>query len=129
MQYHVAVIHHHPAVAGIAGFASLLAVVFADAFHHAVCQRIQHAVAGAGADDEVIGKLDDLLQVEQYDVLAFFIFQSVDDGAGKFECVQVSPHDKRQNGLWVAEVGSKAWRLVFLQRRGEKTGIYRACGL
>ena len=40
-----------------------------------VCQGIEHAVAGAGAQDEVVGKGSDIFDVEQENVLAFFVFE------------------------------------------------------
>jgi hypothetical protein len=49
--------------------------------HGGGSQGVQHAVAGSGADDEVIGKRGYLFDVEQDDVFAFFIFECVDDVA------------------------------------------------
>ncbi len=49
MHNHIAVIHDNPAFARFALFASLLAMLRADGFKCGVGQRLQHAVAGAGA--------------------------------------------------------------------------------
>jgi hypothetical protein len=64
----------------------------AEVIHGGGGEGIQHAVAGAGADDEIIGKGDDAFQVEEKDVLSLFVFEGVYNFAGKFERVQGSPH-------------------------------------
>jgi hypothetical protein len=64
----------------------------ADAFGCAVCERVQHPVTGAGADDKIIGKGSNIFYIEQDNIFSLFIFQGVDNGAGKFKCVQSSPH-------------------------------------
>jgi hypothetical protein len=72
-------------------FAFLLMFI-ADVFNGGFGERVQHAVAGASADDEVVGKGDDVFQVDQDDVLAFFVFKGVYDFTCKFKSVQGSPH-------------------------------------
>ena len=56
MHDHVTVIKHKPAFVGCAGDATLFLVVLFCGFEHAFSERVEHAVAGAIADDEVIGK-------------------------------------------------------------------------
>jgi len=92
VNHHVTVVEHDPSTGRIAFDLSFLLVVLADGFVHALGERVEHTVAGAVADDEVIGERSYILDVDQQDVFAFFIFQGIDDGAGKFESFQVSPH-------------------------------------
>jgi len=88
----VAEIHHHPTIAGKPLFFPLLFMFLADIFNGRIGKGIEHTITGAGADDKVIGKGNDVLQVQQDDVFPFFVFQGVYDFAGKFERIQVSPH-------------------------------------
>lgn len=90
---HIAIVHDYPAVAGKPLLFPLPSMFFADFFHSGIRKGIKHTVTGAGADDKVIGKGNDILQVHQDNVFTLFVFQGVYDFAGKFECIQVSPHD------------------------------------
>jgi hypothetical protein len=56
-----------------------------------VRKGIEHAVAGAGADHEIVGKGYNLLDVDQYDVLSLLILQGVDNFPGKVESFQKAP--------------------------------------
>ena len=91
MDDHVAVIHHDPAVAGVPLLFGFLLEFFTDVVDGAVGERVEHTVAGSGADHKIIGKGCDPFQVEQENVFPFFIFQGVYDFTGKFECIQISP--------------------------------------
>ncbi len=91
MHDHVAVINHHPALARFALLAAALVVLGAHALQRAVCQGIQHAVAGAGADHKVIGEGRYILDVQQENVLTFLVFERIDNGMGQFEWVQAAP--------------------------------------
>lgn len=93
MDNHIAIVHDHPAVAGMPLLFPLLSMFFADFFHGGIREGIEHAVTGTGANDKVIGKGNDILQVHQDNVFTLFVFQGVYDFAGKFERIQVSPHD------------------------------------
>jgi len=93
MDNDIAEIHHHPAIAGKSLLFPLSVVFLAHIVDGGIGKGIKHTVAGASADDKVIGKGNDVLQVHQDDVFPLFIFQGVYDFAGKFECIQVSPHD------------------------------------
>jgi len=86
---HAAKIHHQPAVQRPAFDAPLALVFFPDDFLHRFCQRIQHAVAGAGADHEIISKGYNIFDVDQQDVFAFLVLQGVDDGTCQVKCVQI----------------------------------------
>ena len=56
MNNHISVIHDDPAVAGEALLLSLLVVLGANVFDGGSGERVEHAVAGTVANDEVIGK-------------------------------------------------------------------------
>jgi hypothetical protein len=92
MHDNIAIIHDHPAVAGKSLLFSLFIMFGLDVFNGSVGKGIDHAVTGAGADDKVIGKGNNILQVHQDDVFTLFVFKGVYNFAGKFKCVQVSPH-------------------------------------
>ncbi len=91
MEDDVAEVHHHPAIAGKPLFSGFLFIFLFDLVHSDACQRVQHSVAGAGADDEIIGEGGDIFDIEQYDVFAFFIFEGVDNVACEVQCIQGSP--------------------------------------
>ena len=91
MHHHVAVIHDHPAVAREALFFAFLAMFFADILQYRVGEGVEHTVAGAGAEDKVIGKGNHIFDVKQDDILPLFILKGVDDFTCQFECVQNSP--------------------------------------
>lgn len=84
MHDHIAIVHDQPAVTSLAFFAAFFLVVFSHAIQNGIGQRVEHAVAGAVADDEVVSQGCNLFQFEQQDVFALLFFQSVDDGAGQF---------------------------------------------
>jgi len=92
MHNHIPVVHNHPAVACYALFASLFVMFRSHGFHGGIRQRVQHTVAGAGAQDEIISKRGYIFYIEQENVFAFFIFQRADNRMCKFESVQKSPH-------------------------------------
>ncbi len=53
---HVTVIEYEPAFVGCTVDAALFLIIFFCSFQHTFGERVQHAVAGAVADDEVISK-------------------------------------------------------------------------
>ena len=93
MDHHIPVIQHEPAFLWLPFHAALLLIILFCRFEDTFSKRIQHAVAGAVADDKIIGKRCDVLDVEKQDVFALFVLQGGDDCMCKFECVQMSPHD------------------------------------
>jgi hypothetical protein len=52
---------------------------------------VKHTVTGAVANDKIIGKRCDVLDVEKQNVFALLVLQGGNDLMGKFECVQISP--------------------------------------
>jgi hypothetical protein len=91
MDDHIAEIHHEPAVAGESFLLTFFFVFFAHVFKDTIGQRIQHAVTGARAKHEIIGKRDDVFQIDQDDIFTLFIFKRIDNFTGKFKCFQNSP--------------------------------------
>ena len=87
----IAIVHDHPAIAGKPLLSSLFFVFFSDVVNDGIRKRIDHAVTGAGTDNEIVGKRDNAFQVNQDDVFALFVFKGVYNFACKFKCVQVSP--------------------------------------
>ncbi len=53
---HIAIIEYEPAFVGYTGDAALFLVIIFRGFEHAFGERVEHAVAGAVANDEVISK-------------------------------------------------------------------------
>jgi hypothetical protein len=58
---------------------------------HSFGKCVEHAVAGAIANDEIICKRCNVFDVEKQDVFALFVLQGGDDFMCKIECVQISP--------------------------------------
>ena len=56
MQNHIAIVYDQPAIASLAFFAAFLFVLFTHTIQNNISQRIEHAVTGAVADDEVVCK-------------------------------------------------------------------------
>ena len=79
MQDHVTVVHDDPAVAGESLLFSLFLEFGANVCNGGFGKRVEHAVAGAGADDEIICEGNNVLQIDQDDVFPFFVFQGVYD--------------------------------------------------
>ncbi len=84
MDNHIAEIEHEPAFAGLPLHATFLFVIRFGRFQHALRKRVKHAVAGSVADDKVIGKRCNILDVKKQDVFALFVLQGIDDFMGKF---------------------------------------------
>ncbi len=84
MNNHIAIIDDHPAVAGEALLFSLFLMFGTNVFDGGLGERIQHTVAGAGADDKIVSKRDNVFQVYQDNIFALFIFQGVYDFTCKF---------------------------------------------
>ena len=80
----VAIIDNHPAIAREALLLPLLLMFGADIFYGGFGERVDHAVAGAGTDDEIVSKRNNFFQVNQDDIFAFFIFKGVYDFSCKF---------------------------------------------
>lgn len=88
MHDHIAIIEHQPAFVSLALDASFFLVVLFGRFQHTFGERVQHAVAGAVANHEIICEGRDVLDVQKQDVFTLFVLQGGDDLMCKFECVQ-----------------------------------------
>jgi hypothetical protein len=75
MEHYIAVVHYHPTLSGLALFPALLAMFCPDGIHRAVSQRLQHAVAGAVAENKIIGKGSYIFYVKQENIFTFFVFE------------------------------------------------------
>jgi len=64
MHDHIAIVHDQPTVASLTFHLSLFFVFFPHILNDSLSQGIQHAVAGAVAQDKVIGKGCDVLEIE-----------------------------------------------------------------
>ena len=84
MYDHIAIIQHQPAFLGLALDPPLFLMVLFGGFQHAFGERVQHAVAGAVANHEIICKGRDVLDVQKQDVFTLFVLQGGDDFMCKF---------------------------------------------
>lgn len=91
MNDNIPVVHDKPAFLRFAVHAALFLVIFFCRFEHTFGERIQHSVAGAVADDKIIGKGCNVFDIEKQNILTLFVLQGFDDLMCKFECVQFSP--------------------------------------
>ena len=91
MDNHVAIIHNDPAGIGCPFDAAFFVVLLARFVIDTVRKRVQHAVAGAGADDEIIGKGCDFVNIEQDNIFALLFFQGIYNGMSKIKRFQFSP--------------------------------------
>jgi hypothetical protein len=99
MDNNITIIHNQPAGIG-SPFDPAFPFVFLERFFdHPICQGVQHAVAGGGTDNKIIRKGSNLFDIQQDNIFTFFIFKGIDNGMGKFECIQTSPLYIRYAGL------------------------------
>ena len=75
MYDHVAIIYNDPAVTGEALLFPFFLMPGANVFDGRFGERVDHAVTGAGADYKIVSKRDDVFQIYQDDILAFFVFK------------------------------------------------------
>jgi len=105
MHNNIAVIQHEPALLGLPFDASFFLMFLFGGLQNAFSKRVEHPVAGAVANDEIICKRRDVFDVKKQDVLALFVLQGGDDFMCKFECVQISP-------LFIFAVGTRSHRVL-----------------
>ena len=75
MHDNVPIVNNDPAFAPLALYLALLAMCLMHGIDGCVSEGAEHTVAGAGAQDEIVGKGCNVFDVEQEDVLAFFVFE------------------------------------------------------
>ena len=91
MYNHVAVIDHDPPLPGLALFAAVLPVLAPHGLQRRVRQCVQHAVASARTQHEVVCERSDFLDIQQQNGFSLFGLQGSNDRASKLQCVQMSP--------------------------------------
>ncbi len=84
MENYIAKVYDYPAVAGEALLFAFFLMVGTDVFNGGFCEGVDHAVAGAGADDEIISKRYDIFQVDKDDVFPLFVFKGIYDFTSKY---------------------------------------------
>ncbi len=84
MYNNIAIIHDHPAVACKTLLPALHFMLLFNVVNDRVSQRVEHAVAGAGADNKIVCKGDNPLQVEQENILTLFVFKGIYNFTCKF---------------------------------------------
>lgn len=75
MDHDLAQVGNHPTGARVPFDCERLTVFLLAELAHGGCQRLQHAVAGSGANDEIISQGGYLLNIQKKDFFSFFIFQ------------------------------------------------------
>ena len=91
MDNNITVIDHQPPGLGFAfdpAFSFMRCQGFLD---HSIGQSVQHAAAGGGANDEVVGERSNFLNIQQNNIFPLSVFQGIDYGVCKFKCIQMSP--------------------------------------
>ena len=84
MHDHIAIVKDEPTLLRLTFDASFFLIVNLRSFQHAFGKRVQHAVAGAVANDEIICKGCNVFYIEEQDVFALLVLQGADDFMGKF---------------------------------------------
>ena len=97
MNDHIAIIQHQPAFTRLAFDSAFFPMMRARGFEHGFGERVEHAVAGAVAQDEIICKGCNVFDIEEEDVFALFVLQGVDYRMGKVKRFQRSPRNEKIN--------------------------------
>jgi hypothetical protein len=91
MHNDVITVNNHPTGGGFALRAGFEIIFCAHFVANGIGQGIEHSVAAACANDKIVGKGYNALQVDQDDLFGFFFFKGVDNGMGNFKRIQGSP--------------------------------------
>lgn len=91
MHDHVADIQKYPTVLRESFYPGRKAVSLLDFIFDVTGQRLQHAVAGAGAKHEVISEITQLMEIENKDFFTFLVLEYEGDITSNFKCIQISP--------------------------------------
>jgi hypothetical protein len=91
MDNDIAVIHHQPASLRLSFDATFPPMLRESLFNYPVGQSVQHAIACGSTNNEIVREGSMLFYIQKEDIFAFFVFQCIDDGMGKFDCIQESP--------------------------------------
>ncbi len=87
----IAKIDQHPSVLRLALNSSTLAELFLNPLCSGIRQGLQHAIAGARANNEILCKIGEVMNVHQDDIFTFFIFQNIYKVACNLNGFQDSP--------------------------------------
>jgi hypothetical protein len=79
VENNISVIHDHPTIPWITLLTAALTVFGPHTVHCPIRQRVKHAVARAGADHKIVGEGRYILDIEQENILTFFVFEQVYD--------------------------------------------------
>lgn len=88
---HIAKVDHHPAGLGDALDAAVQPKLLFRASLGLIRQCVEHALAGTGANHEVVGKGGDFLNLHQNDIFPLFFFQNINDVASNLQSIQLAP--------------------------------------
>ena len=80
----VTVIDQHPPILRLTFHAPLKLMVFFKVREHILRQHTEHAVAGTRAYHKIISKIGNFMNIEQENVLSFFILQNINNDACYF---------------------------------------------
>jgi hypothetical protein len=83
MYHDISEVQHKPAFARLSLHAAFFLIIALGGFQYTLGKRVEHTVAGPVADDEIIGKRCNILDVEEQDVFALLVLQGFDDFMGK----------------------------------------------
>lgn len=84
MEHYIAEIGDHPTITRKALFFAFFLVFDTNILKYRIGEGVDHAVAGAGTDDEIISKRNNFLDIDQDNIFPLFVFQGVDDFTSKF---------------------------------------------
>ncbi len=79
MNNNVANVDQNPAAVGFSLNLAVNFVFVTNFVFYSVGNAVKHAVACSGADDEIVGEIDLIADVQQNDVLGFMVFQNFND--------------------------------------------------
>lgn len=91
---HITQVDHLPTVSGLAFDLDMPAQLFFSIFSDGFSQRLEHAVAGSIAKDEIISEGCDFVNIQQQDLFCFFILKYGYDFVRFFQGFQISPQIK-----------------------------------
>jgi hypothetical protein len=87
-------IDDQPALARLAFHPTVDFVLFLHLFDNCIGKSIEHPVAGAVANDKIIRKNGYVLNIQQEDILPFFLLERIDNSPGDIKRTQLSPLSK-----------------------------------
>ena len=92
MYDHIAIIEQEPAFFCLSLNTAFFLVVLFGCFQYTFRECVQHSVAGAVAENEIVGERCNVFDVQKEDVFALSVLQGFNDFMCQFKCVQISPH-------------------------------------